>query len=305
MTFLKPMVIFFFLFILFLLLTQPSSTLTYASYGLTIWYKSMLPALFPMMIITGCMIKLNITTQFSALIHPIAKPLFHLSKNGTYALFTGFLCGFPMGAKVICDLYSREKISKKEANALLPICNNIGPIFMLSYGLKQFSSYNLVFSLALFYAIPLLYAFFIFRKKSYSEITFYTEKKIPFSLALDESIAEGATGMLSLAGYLMFFNILLLIPMEILPVNNYIKSFLCCFLEITNGLSYTSVLPPYFYFALLQFGGLCCIFQTSKYMCKTDLDFKNYLLHKLNLTLLTFIIFFVYDCVYVYVVLNV
>lgn len=284
----------FFLLILILLLTMPSLTLEYAGKGLSIWYKSMVPSLFPMMIITDSMIKLNITASFAALLHPITKKIFHLSKNGTYALFMGFLCGFPMGAKVICELYCQNKLSKKEANALLPICNNIGPVFMLTYGLKSFITKDMHLVLILFYMLPLLYAFFMLRKENFPENASYPAKKYSFSLALDEAIAEGASGMLSLGGYLMFFNILLLIPTKLLSCNPGVTSIISCILEITNGLSYPSVLPPYIYLALLQFGGLCCIFQTLKYISNTDLSFKNYMLHKFNLTLLTLIFFFAY-----------
>lgn len=294
----------FFTFILFLLLTYPSLTLTYASYGLNIWYKNMIPTLLPMMIVTSCMIKLNITESFSSIIHPITNRLFHLSKNGTYILFTGFLCGFPMGAKVICDLYLEKKISKSEANALLPICNNIGPIFLLTYGLKRFATDHIYVILILFYTIPLCYAFFTLRKKFFTNNFFQSNKQISFSSALDDSIAEGAKGMLSLGGYLMFFNILLIIPNEFISLPTYIKSFLSCFLEITNGLSYPTVLPPFFYLSLLQFGGLCCIFQTLKYTVQTDLSFKSYLLHKINLSIITFLFFFVYYCVFFYDVWN-
>lgn len=284
----------FFLLILILLLTMPSLTLDYARKGLSIWYTSMVPSLFPMMIITGCMIKLNITSSFASFLRPITKKCYHLSKNGTYALLMGFLCGFPMGAKVICELYSQNKLSKEEANALLPVCNNIGPIFMLTYGLKSFIKTDLYLTLILFYTIPLVYSFFMFRNKTFPDNALYPVKKYSFSVALDEAIAEGAAGMLSLGGYLMFFSILLILPTKLCSVNPQIVSIVSCILEITNGLSYPSVLPPYIYLALLQFGGLCCIFQTLKYISNTDLSFKNYILHKIKLTFITFIFFFAY-----------
>lgn len=290
----KIILTFFFLFILILLLTSPALTLSYAGNGLSIWYKNMVPALFPMMIITGCMIKLNITTSFVTVLHPVIKHLFHLTKNGTYALLIGFLCGFPMGAKVICTLYRQKKLSKSEADALLPICNNIGPVFMLTYGLKSFLKEKFYLTLLLFYTIPLVYAFFILRKKTFTENNNYSKEKISFSLALDESISEGAAGMLSLGGYLMFFNILLMIPIELFPLNTIFKSLIACFLEITNGLAFPTVLPPYIYLALLQFGGLCCIFQTLKYILGTNLSFMNYMLHKINLTIITLVFFYAY-----------
>ena len=279
--------------ILSLLLVTPTLTLKYASQGLSIWYKSMLPTLFPMMILSGCMIKMNITSTISNLIYPVTKHLFHISKNGTYALFIGLLCGFPMGAKVICELYNQNKLSKEEATALLPICNNIGPIYMLSYGLKAFHAKPIYMILLLFYFIPLAYAFFLLRKRHFIDLSSSNIKPSPFVIALDESISDSALGMLSLGGYLMFFNILL-VPIELLSINSYGKSFLSCCLEITNGLSKETLLPPYIYLTLLQFGGLCCIFQTLKYTLKTDLNFRNYLLSKINLTVITLVVFFAY-----------
>lgn len=285
--------IIFFLFLLYLLLTKPSLTLEYASNGLLIWYQRMVPSLFPMMIVTGCMIKLNITASFSKLVHPVTKLFFHTSLNGSYALLVGFLCGFPMGAKTVCELYLQNKLSKDEAQSLLPVCNNIGPVFMLTYGLLAFNIPHIYTVLILFYCIPLTYTFFIMRNKSFSN-NINTKSASSFVFALDESITESAMGILSLGGYLMFFNILLLIPTQLINVNPQIKSLLSCLIEITNGLSYTTVFPPYVYLSLLQFGGLCCIFQTLKYTLKTDLSFKKYLFHRLALTAITFVVFYIY-----------
>lgn len=289
----KYIQLFFIIFILFLLLAKPTLTLDYATHGLSLWYKNMVPSLLPMMILSSCMIKLNITTTFATFLSPITKSLLHISKNGTYALLIGFLCGFPMGAKVICELYTQNKISKEEATFLLPICNNIGPIYMLSYGLKVFNAKPLYLILILFYCIPFVYAFIKFRNIRFCEMPASNIKPQSFVIALDESISDSATGILSLGGYLMFFNILL-IPLEQFSLNPQWKSFLTCVIEITNGLSYTATLPPYLYLGLLQFGGICCIFQTLKYTLKTDLKFSHYLRCKFQITLLTLAFFFVY-----------
>ena len=289
----KIILLSFFISILYLLLTAPALTLNYAKKGLAIWYQSMVPSLLPMMILTGCMIKLNITSGFSSILYPLTKRIYRLSKNGTYALIIGFLCGFPMGAKVICELYLQNKLSKDEANALLPICNNIGPVFMLTFGLKTFVTDGIYIILLLFYTIPLVYAYFLFKKKQFTKLSGHSVETSTFSIALDEAISESAQGILSLGGYLMFFSILILIPKELLPLSNTFAGFLTCFLEITNGLAYKPALPPYVLLSLLQFGGVCCLFQTSKYLLKTDLSFKNYLLHKVALTIITLLFFFV------------
>ena len=130
---------------------------------------------------------------------------------------------------------------------------------------------------------------------SFQTIQETTLQKIPFSVALDDSISDGAAGILSLGGYLMFFSILTLIPREFLHLSDIYTQMYICILEITNGLSYSPDLPPYILLSLLQFGGICCIFQTIKYISKTDLSFKKYIQHKSVLTFITLAVFFVLD----------
>ena len=117
-----------------------------------------------------------------------------------------------------------------------------------------------------------------------------------FKNALDEAISDSAAGILSLGGYIIFFSIITLIPLELLTMPDKVKQVIICFLEITNGLSYRNSLPPYALLAFLQFGGICCIFQTIKFTSKTDLNIKNYLIHKIKLTVLTFIFFCLVSC---------
>lgn len=285
----------FFLAILFLLLRFPTLTLIYAKKGLSIWYQSMVPALFPMMIVTGCMIKLNLTSSLVSIFYPFTKKIYPISKHGTYAFVMGFLCGFPMGAKIITELYQNHKLSKEEANALLPICNNIGPIFLLTYGLKGFVNQHTYLILFLFYGIILFYAFFLLHGKHFNHHAPSLVSKLSFSVSLDESITEGASSILSLGGYLMFFSILSMIPRQLLHLSPKTYAFTSCLIEITNGLSVSECLPPYVILFLLQFGGLCCIFQTIKYISKTDLSFFHYLKHKCILSLITLLLFYGID----------
>ena len=117
-----------------------------------------------------------------------------------------------------------------------------------------------------------------------------------WKMALDEAISDSAAGILSLGGYIIFFSIITLIPLELLAMPDKVKQTIICLLEITNGLSYQKSLPPYIVLAFLQFGGICCIFQTIRYTSKTDLNIKNYLIHKIKLTVLTFITFYIVSC---------
>ena len=139
------------------ILTHSRLSLSYASMGLELWLQNMIPALLPFMILSGIMVRLNLTERASLILYPVVKPLFKVRKNVCYAMLVGFLCGFPMGARVVDDLYTRQMITKKEAEYLLAFCNNIGPVYFCSFVLPLLGRRLLFPYLFGMYGIPLLY----------------------------------------------------------------------------------------------------------------------------------------------------
>ena len=115
------------------MLIYPSISLEYASMGLQLWFNKMIPTLLPFMILSSIMIQLQINTTFMRIFEPILYPIFHVNKQCLYAIFIGFLCGFPMGAKTCQELYELKKITKAEAEYLLSFNNNIGPVYFVSF----------------------------------------------------------------------------------------------------------------------------------------------------------------------------
>lgn len=49
------------LYLIFLLLRYPALSLEYASTGLNLWFTKMVPTLLPFMILSGIMIRMNLT----------------------------------------------------------------------------------------------------------------------------------------------------------------------------------------------------------------------------------------------------
>ena len=121
------------LYLIFLMLRYPALALEYASKGLHLWFTKMVPTLLPFMILSGIMIRMNLTESFVRLLHPLLHQLFGTSRNGSYTIVMGFLCGFPMGARIVGELYEHHRLSREESTYLLYFCNNIGPIYFLSY----------------------------------------------------------------------------------------------------------------------------------------------------------------------------
>ena len=151
-----------FLTVLFLLLAgcmliNSQVSLSYANLGLELWFQKMIPALGPFMILSGIMVRLNLTEKAALAACPVVKPLYRVRENVVYAMVCGFLCGFPMGAKVVEDLYTRQRITRREAEYLLAFCNNIGPIYFVSFVLPLLGRKLVAPYLLGMYGIPLLY----------------------------------------------------------------------------------------------------------------------------------------------------
>ena len=310
-----------FLLLFVLMLKFPAQSVYYAFTGLTLWFQKMIPALFPFMILSGIMIRMNLTEYFATVLSPLLKPLFKVSGNGAYCIIMGFLCGFPMGAKVIADLYVRNKLTKAEATYLLSFCNNIGPIYFTSFALPVIGLPITLTYLFGMYGLPLIYGMFLCRiplsnikkhkftrqKNNCKSNTFvvtcsksdHRSNTLPPSsnqllIHIDDAIQSAIESITKLGGYMILFNLLnlipaLLFPQDILPACNL-------FLEITSGISRIGNSHPYIVLTLLPFGGLSCMAQTYSIIKGTDLSLGNYFLHKCILTLITALYYVVVFC---------
>ena len=121
-----------FAFLTTAMLLENEKALVLSLTGLNLWFQKMIPTLLPFMILSGILIRMNLSDSFARLFSPLLKPLFRLSDSCIYVLVIGFLCGFPMGARVTAESYQRGKISRREAELLLAFCNNSNPVFLIS-----------------------------------------------------------------------------------------------------------------------------------------------------------------------------
>ncbi len=293
-----------------LLLRFPALSLQYASTGLNLWFQKMIPTLLPFMILSGILIRMNLTEGVVRLIHPFLRFLFRTSPNGSYTLIMGFLCGFPMGARIVGELYGSGKLSHWEAERLLAFCNNIGPIYFFSFALPMLGIERAVGPFLIMYGLPLLYGFMLMRVLPYFRWMRQTKmtglvncgqptgtpqtsglaaKPAQPSLlaAADEAILSGLLGIAKLGGYMVFFNLLNILFVPFSHLSPMILGLYNTILEITSGIDRCGQSFPYIVLILLPFGGFSCIGQTYSMICHTDLSIRPYLFHKLIQTALT------------------
>ena len=117
----------------FTMLLFPETVFRGACDGLLLWYQILIPTLFPYLIVTGLLLKTDGAAIVSRLLFRPFHLLFGTSFYGSFAVLSGFLCGYPMGAKIIADLLLQGKISLEEASYLLSFCNNASPSFVITF----------------------------------------------------------------------------------------------------------------------------------------------------------------------------
>lgn len=283
-----------FLIVLSCILCNSQLSFYYAAQGLNLWFERMIPVLFPFMILSGIMVRLKLTEKIAIVLKPVLGTLFRVNGNVCYAIFMGFLCGFPMGAKVVSELYSNNMITKREGEFLMAFCNNIGPVYFVGFVLPLLGLDGVLPYVFGMYGIPFVYGLIL-------RYTYYKDLNVPVTQksritprdsvnltqslfnAVDDSIHASIQSILALGGYMILFNMLNLLPHLCLGEKHQLFAPL---LEITGGLSILGDKTPIYSLLVLSFGGLSCLAQTYHCIRETDLSISQYTLHKIMLTIL-------------------
>ena len=294
-----PILIFF-----LCMLSFPQTVFSGASYGLLLWFRHVLPTLLPYMVLINILIRTPALHWICHITSPFLCPLLGTSYYGTFAVLTGFLCGYPMGAKTASDLLDTQKISRSEASYLLSFCNNTSPAFILSYVVAQnMKERNLCIPFFLILTFTPLMLSFIFRlfyrlpesSCSFPQVTpgsFSNPSESISDSFLDRCILNAFESVTKVGGYMMMFSVLIQLLASVLP-NTTFSLLLYSSLEISTGIRllfssalYTTekiILCAF----LTSFGGWCCIAQTYSMISSSQLPILPYITAKLVTALVT------------------
>ena len=114
------------------LLAFPQSVSRAVSDSLTLCTTTLLPTLFPFMVLAGIVIKSGIAHSIGSRTQWFMKPVFHLPGVCFLPLLLGMIGGYPTGAKTVVSLYRSGACSRQDAEHTLAFCNNCGPGFLIS-----------------------------------------------------------------------------------------------------------------------------------------------------------------------------
>lgn len=277
-----------------------NEVITGAAEGLLQWYQFVLPSLLPFMILVNIMVQTNTISLLAAITGPLMKKFPGVSGAGSFAVTAGFLCGYPMGAKVSADLVTKGRISYAEGAYLLSFCNNTSPMFIIGILFTRFipeRHLHLPFFLILILS-PLICGqlFRIYyarnRKGAFTFCSSYSDgsssvEKTNFAQVMDLSLTNSFDAIVKVGLYMMIFSIFIRLLDTLIPGSSLWKTISLSSLEITTGLSLLAglTIPAAYKYMLLMaaasFGGFCAVFQTASMIQESRLPLRPYIIEKL------------------------
>lgn len=306
----------YFFTVLFLLFTLSlilfsTSNLNAAQNGLKLWANSVLPTLFPFFIATELLCKTNFVQILGKFLNKFMKPVFNVPGESAIAIIMGMISGYPIGAKVVCNLYENKICSKSEAERLIAYTNNSGPIFILgSVGVSILGNVQVGKILLISHLLSSLIVGLIFRFWKYNQVdltfrNYQSESKELIRVSnlgeiLGDAIKKAISTVVLIGGFVVLFSVIISIlsSLEILTtLANFLARFgipydiilgiLTGMIELTNGIQVTS--NSYLAFPLpclltcsflLGFGGLSVLLQVFSIISKSKISIKPYLYGK-------------------------
>ena len=115
--------------IVFLLL-YPENCLDSARYGLTLWFNTVLPSLFPFVLASFMLLETGLVRLVAHFFAPATRFLWGSPGESAYIFLTASLSGYPVGARIAAELYRTGRLSEADAQAIVRFTSVSGPVFI-------------------------------------------------------------------------------------------------------------------------------------------------------------------------------
>lgn len=231
--------------------------------GLQLCVTTVIPALFPFLIISVYANSIWLGSNIR-LLHPVGK-FCGIPAGAESILLIGMLGGYPVGAQVISDAYKKDQINKHTAKRMLGFCNNAGPAFIFGMIAPLFSSLTTPWILWAIHIVSACIVGVLLPNKEKGIYSAITRKKTSFTKAMEISMRT----MANICGWIVAFRVVLSVlahwVLWVLPIEMQIL--LSGALELSNGCinlySIDSEMNRFILSSImLSFGGICVGLQT-------------------------------------------
>lgn len=269
--------------------------------GISVWALNVLPVLFPFFIITKIIVNLSDNKP-----NPMDKFFNKLynAPNGSFStFFLATLSGYPMGAKLICEMYNNKQIDSENAQKMLSFCSVSGPMFMVgTVGVIMLKNYTAGIIILISNVIASLINGLLYKGKKTTHIYNTTSRIKSFSLA--DCVYDSLISILMVGAYIVlsFITIDLLENLHVIQFlsnticsvfrfklrPNIVSSVIKGFLEITRGIldlsnaSVNIVIKTIISSGLIGFGGISIMLQSINFISHLKIPIKVIIIQKIT-----------------------
>ena len=244
------------IFCLFLMLRNSAVATEYITRGLRLCAKTIIPSLFPFMVISELILSSGIGNKILRPFMPVFKPLFRLSEQGCYAVLMGMLCGFPVGARCAMSALKSNGLTREEAERVLLFSTNPSTAFLINavgtslFGNRRFGVALCVTVLLSQLIVGLLFTHVSTHEKRRDDYATTVRaariQSVRISKLFTKAIGSASSGILLICAYVVFFSALsgtvnLVLNHTTLPT--VIQTVIACILELSSGVSAAGGLP--------------------------------------------------------------
>lgn len=293
--------------IIIIIICNPTKYTSGTISGLKLFVFNVLPGLFPFMLLTKLITEIGLVFNVSQKLDKFSYKIFGTPGVSIYAFIMSIVSGYPIGAKIIGDLYQKELITEQDAKKMSIFCTTSGPIFIIgTVGTIMFQNFK--FGLILYAShilssvlIGIIYNLFTKNKSSkntqHHQVIYITKK----SNILSECINQTLNSLFVVGAYITIFyligelfnsiNLFTFLTELLNPIlsklgfsRTHAEGLLYGILEVTRGAKTLSSTPNISSVALtsgiLSFSGLSIIFQSMAFLKDTKIKAHNFIFSK-------------------------
>lgn len=300
-------------FLIVCLVSNPMKYIKSIQSGLLLFGSNVAPALFPFFFFTKILTGLGFADYLGKVGGRPFQKLYNCPKCGSYVFTMSLVSGYPIGSKLLADLYASKVITTREAQSICSFTSTSGPLFVVgTIGSLMLGSASLGYVCFCAHIIGALLNGLIYRqKKSASSTTFSVVKNVSHDTLLSDSMTSSIMSVLAVGGYIAISSMIVdvLIDLKIVqflavPISSVLSFFhappalasglVISFVEITRGtLELTKcgvemqLLLPYIC-AMLSFGGVSIILQSVTFLNCCGIKTSYFLITKTTQAIISF-----------------
>lgn len=270
--------------------------------GLFLCGETVIPSLFPFMILSDYTVRSKFGNVIGRFFSPLTEKAFKLPGCSACAIIMSLIGGFPVGAKMISQLYEGDYLSASQAKRMMWFCVNSGPAFVVgAVGATMLSNKKcgiILFVSQTFAALIIGFFSRFFLKKNNKKVA---EKKHEIDASvLTDSVSSATGAMLNICAWILLFSAFNPFLVKLAEKNPLFNAAVVMS-EVTGGCAFAAVhLPVCLIAPVLCWSGFAVHMQLLPYIKKVGMSLPEFWLSRavncLVVLPIAFLLFKIFPC---------